>query len=96
MLRIKKYLAIVGLLMVFPLVVMVSNKFILEPSNEIYAFIPQESDFVIEVNTTNFIKEIAYQRIFEEASFLEKVYPASKDKAPEPLIENTGLDFLVK
>jgi hypothetical protein len=94
--RIKKYLAIVGLLMVFPLILMVSNKFILESTTEIYSYIPQESDFVIEINTTNFIKEIAYQRIFEEASFLEKVYPASKEKAPEPLIEDTGLDFFGK
>ena len=71
---IKKYSAILILLLAYPSVNFIAKAFVLEESDEIYTYIPQESDFVVEINLKNFISEMAYQRIFEEAYFMERVY----------------------
>jgi hypothetical protein len=83
-----KILVIVYFAMVFPLLFVIADFFILETNPKIYNFIPQEADVVIEINTKNFIKEIAYQRIFNETYFLEKIPPTEED---ESLIKN--IDF---
>ncbi|MEX1002714.1 MAG: hypothetical protein WDZ35_11415 [Crocinitomicaceae bacterium] len=88
---IKKYAAICILLSVFPLVWVVGRSFITEVDTEIYRYIPQESDVVIEINNTNFISEIAYQRVFNEAYVLEKI------EFEEVEVDvKTGIDFFSK
>ena len=88
--KIKKYVSVTSLLLTFPIVAFIATKFVLESPKEIYNFIPEESDIVIEVNTRNFIKEIAYQRIFEEKYFKEKIVPEEGEKLEIP---DLGLDF---
>jgi len=80
------------LLLTYPLVDFIAKAFVLEESDEIYAYIPQESDFVVEINLKNFIAEMAYQRIFEEAYFMERVYDREKDKQSEPKYAESGFD----
>jgi hypothetical protein len=69
----KKYTSILFLLSIFPIAWFVGRNFVIEPSTEIYAFIPQESDVVIEVNNVNFISEFAYQRLYHEDYVKEKI-----------------------
>jgi len=89
--RLKKYSAILLLLLTYPLVDFVATSFVLEESDEIYAYIPQESDFVVEINMRNFISELAYQRIFEEAYFMDRIYK-EKTKEPQPKYVESGID----
>lgn len=91
----KKYAAILILLLLFPMARFIVNAFMLESSPEIYAFIPQESDLVIEVNTRNFVSEMAYQRIFEEEYFMRQVYGDEEEGREERFVE-TGLNPLDK
>lgn len=87
----KKYAALLFLLITLPIARFAANNLMLEASNDIYAFIPQESDFVVEINMRNFASEMAYQRIFREDYFMEKVYPPSDDE-PESKLQKTGID----
>ncbi len=89
---IKKYSAILILLLAYPSVNFIVKAFVLEESDEIYAYIPQESDFVVEINLKNFIAEMAYQRIFEEAYFMKRVYDPEKEKQPQPKYVDSGFD----
>ncbi len=91
----KKYGAVLFLILVFPAVRFIANNLVLESSDEIYAYIPQESDFVIEVNTRNFITEIGYQRIFEEEYVNRKLYPETEEEPKERYVE-TGLNLFEK
>ena len=93
---IKKYLAILFLIVTFPLFRFIANNFILDTSNEIYEFVPQESDFVIEINTRNFIKEILYQRIYAEEYFNKKIYPKVEEGATERKWRASGIDLFGK
>lgn len=93
--RLKKYAAVAVLILVFPIARFIASSFMLEPSNEIYAYIPQESDFIVELNTQNFIKEMAYQRIYKEAYFMDRVYPET-DEEPEKKFVDTGIDLFGK
>lgn len=93
--RLKKYAAVAVLILVFPIVRFIASSFILEPSNEIYAYIPQESDFIVELNAQNFIKEMAYQRIYKEDYFMDRVYPET-DEEPEKKFKETGIDLFSK
>lgn len=86
--KLKKYLASLLLLSALPLIAFLGTHFVLESDKTIYDFIPQESDVVIEINTRNFISEVAYQRIFEEEYFNQKIV---KEEHEEP-IEDIGLD----
>lgn len=88
---IKKYAAILIILLIYPFTHFVASNFILEDGDEIYAYIPQESDLVVEINLRNFVSEIAYQRLFQEEYFMEKVYP-SEDHIAKPKYVETGLD----
>lgn len=88
----KKYIAIFIILSVFPVIWIIGRMFVLDASTEIYAYIPQESDIVIEVNNPNFIEEFAYQRIFNESYVLEKIN--IEDAAVEGF--NTGIDYFSK
>lgn len=92
----KKYLAILFLILAFPLFRFVANQFVLAPSNDIYAFVPQESDFVIEINTRNFVQEIMYQKLYHETYFNEKVYPVKKGEKPESRWVESGIDMFSK
>jgi hypothetical protein len=76
----------------FPLLFIVSDFFILKSNPEIYKFIPQDADVIIELNSKNFIKEIAFQRIYNEEYFLRKM-PSTDDESlinDAPL--NTGIN----
>ena len=94
--HLKKYGAIVILLLAFPIARFIANNLVLEASNDIYAYIPQESDFVIEINTKNFASEIGYRRLFDEAYFLEKVYPTEEGDQPEEKYVDSGIDAFGK
>lgn len=89
----KKYAAVLVLLLTFPLVRFFANNFIQESDTSSYAYIPQESDFVVEINSRNFISEMAYQRIFNENYFIEKVYPPTEDEEIESRFVETGVDL---
>ena len=91
MLKIRKYIALAIVFLPLFLFKIVASLFIIEEGNAIYSYVPIEADVVIEVNTRNFIKEIAYQRIYEEEYFIEKVYP-DPTAQPEPIIE-TGVNY---
>ena len=95
---IKKYAAILFLLLTFPLIQFFAGRFMLEADNNLYSYIPQESDFVVEINTRNFIRELAYQRIFNETYFKERIYPAEEgeEEAPAEKIKNPGFDLFSK
>jgi hypothetical protein len=62
---------------------------VISPSTDIYEYIPQESDLVIEINTRNFVSEFAYQRIFNEEYVVEKVHLEDQEI-------NTGIDYFSK
>ena len=87
--KIKKYLAISSLLIALPISTVIASLFVLESSKEIYNYIPAESDLVIEINMRNFIAAGAYQRIFNEAYFNEKIVLEDDEK----LVPETGLDI---
>lgn len=86
--KLKKYLAVAILLCVMPISAFIATHLVLESDKNIYQFIPQESDIVIEINTRNFINEVMYQRIYHEAYFHEKIV---REEHADP-IENFGLD----
>ena len=71
--KIKKILAVTVLLMALPMLAFVASRFVLGSSKDIYNYIPETSDIVIEVNTRNFVREIMYQRIFQEDYFNETI-----------------------
>ena len=73
MVWLKKYASIVVLLSVFPIIWIVGRNFVTEADTDIYAYIPQESDIVIELNNVNFISEFMYQRIYHEDYVLENI-----------------------
>lgn len=87
--RLKKYLAVSLVLAVLPITAFIGTHFVLESDKSIYDFVPQGSDVIIEINTRNFISEIAYQRIYNEAYFHEKIV---RDEYAEPM-EDIGLDI---
>lgn len=91
--NLKKYSAIFVLLLSFPIIKFIASSFILEASNNIYAYIPQECDVVIEVNPKNFISEIGYQRVFNEHYFLDKVVFAETETMK---MESFGIDLFSK
>jgi hypothetical protein len=87
--KLKKYLAVAVLLLALPISAFIATKFVLESDKSIYKFIPEESDIVIEINTRNFISEVAYQRIYEESYFHEKIV---REEYEEP-VADFGLDI---
>jgi len=87
---VKKYLAVTLLLLTLPMIAFIASHFVIESGKDIYTFIPEESDIVIEVNTRNFVKEIMYQRIFEEAYFNEKIVA---EEGEELVYPDAGFDF---
>ena len=89
---IKKYAALVILLLTFPFAQFIANQLMTESSSEMYGYIPQEADFVIEINTRNFVNELMYQRIYNEDYFMERTYETEDEEAPEPRFINNGID----
>ncbi len=87
--KLKKYLAVAVLLLALPISAFIATKFVLESDKSIYKFIPEESDIVIEINTRNFISEVAYERIYHETYFHEKIV---REEYEEP-IADFGLDI---
>lgn len=87
--KFKKYAVVLLMLTFFPLVAFIATHFVLESDKTIYNYIPQESDIVIEINTRNFIREIMYQRIYNENYFHEKIV---REEHAEP-IKDIGLDI---
>ena len=85
----KKYIAILILLSIFPICWFVGKNFITEGDASIYSYIPQESDIVIEINSRNFISEMMYQRIFNQEYVNERVEVEETDVP-------TGIDYFSK
>lgn len=77
----------------FPLLYVISDFFILKPNPAIYSYIPQDADIVIELNSKNFIKEIAFQRIYNEDYFLRKMPSTDEESLLDETSLNTGIDF---
>ncbi len=71
----------------------IANYFVLKSNPDIYKIIPQDADIIIEINTKNFIKEIAYQRVYNEDYFLEKIPTTGEETILEEAPVNTGIDF---
>jgi hypothetical protein len=87
--KIFKILIVVYFALVFPILFYIADFFILDANPKIYSLIPQDADIVIEINTKNFIQEVAYQRIFNESYFLKRLPKDSE----ENLVESDNLDF---
>lgn len=87
---VKKYLALITLMSMFPICWIIGKNFVTEAKTDIYGYIPQESDIVIEINSRNFISEIIYQRIYNEEYVLNKVEVQESD------VEETGIDYFSK
>lgn len=87
---VKKYLAVITLMSLLPICWMIGKNFVTEAKTDIYSYIPQESDIVIEINSRNFISEIMYQRIYNEEYVLNKVEVQETDVA------ETGIDYFSK
>ncbi|MFT4602676.1 MAG: hypothetical protein ACI857_002863, partial [Arenicella sp.] len=85
----KKYFAILVIMIVIPVAWTAGKNFISDASTDIYSYIPQESDIVVEINTRNFISEVMYQRIFNEAYVVSTVEVAEEDIP-------TGIDYFSK
>lgn len=90
MLKIRKYIALFLVFLPLLLFRFIANNFIIENGTEIYKHVPAEADVIIEVNTRNFIKEIAFQRFFNEKYFMDKIEPQDV----EPLeVKQNGINF---
>lgn len=72
--NLKKYLAVLVLLSIFPMIRFVAQNLVLRDGEEVYNYIPQESDIIIEINCQNFVKEIAQQRIYHE-DYMNENFP---------------------
>ena len=86
---IKKYFSILFVLSVFPVAWLTGTNFVTYSDTDIYDFIPQESDIVIEVNNVNFISEIAYQRIYNQDYVLDQI-------DMDEVETETGIDYFSK
>ncbi len=87
--RILKILVITYFALVFPILFFIADFFILNSNPKIYSLIPQDADIVIEINSKNFIQEVAYQRIFNEDYFLDRLPKDEEDN----LVDRDHLDF---
>jgi hypothetical protein len=87
--KIFKFLIVVYFALVFPILFFIADFFILNSNPKIYRLIPQDADIVIEINTKNFIQEVAYQRIFNESYFLKRLPKDNEDN----LVTSDNLDF---
>jgi hypothetical protein len=88
--KIKKLLAVAVLLMALPVLSLLAAKLVLGSSSNIYKYIPETSDIVVEVNCRNFVREIMFQRIFREDYFNEAIIIEEDEVSPVP----PGLDPL--
>ncbi len=86
--RFFKIMVIIYFALVFPILFFIADFFILDSNPKIYSLIPQDADIVIEINTKNFIQEVAYQRIFNEPYFLKKLPKDNEDN----LMDRDNLD----
>ncbi len=85
----KKYFAILIIMVVIPISWAVGKNFITDASTEIYGYIPQEADIVVEINNRNFISEIMYQRIYNE-DYVNNTVEVEEEDIP------TGIDYFSK
>lgn len=86
-----KILVVLFILSAYPAIRFVAQHFVIEVDTEIYNFVPQEADVIIEVNSRNFFTEAAYQRIFNEDYYNEKIAPDPEIEPPDILA--FGVDF---
>ncbi|WP_027420938.1 hypothetical protein [Crocinitomix catalasitica] len=92
----KKYAAIFVLLSTFLVVRFVAESFILESDDEMYSYIPQDADIVVEINTPNFIGELMNQRVFNEEYFFTRISPSDSDKDFSEAYSNAGINIFSK
>lgn len=91
--KVLKIAVIIYFAFVFPILFFIADFFVLESDPKIYALIPQDADIVIEINTKNFIQEIAYQRIFNESYFKQKLPKDDETSLLKKGEINVGIDF---
>jgi hypothetical protein len=91
--KVIKFGLILYFLLVFPILFVAADFFILTSNPKIYNYIPQDADIIIEVNSKNFIKEVAFQRIYNEDYFLSKLPPTDEESLLDDQSVNTGIDF---
>ncbi len=95
MINFKKHLVFLYLGLIFVLVATTASKFILDSSNEIMTYVPEESDMVIELNCTNFINEISYQKIYKSDYFESKDFLGFSIE-DETVFFNSGIELFSK
>ncbi len=81
--KILKILVVIYFALVFPILFFIADFFILDSNPKIYSLIPQDADIIIEINSKNFIQEVAYQRIFNESYFLKRLPKDNDDNLIE-------------
>ena len=79
--------------LVFPILYFICTFFILESSHKIYTYVPQDADIVIELNSKNFIRELIYQRVYNESYFLEKLPANDEESLMDDVPQENGIDF---
>jgi hypothetical protein len=79
--------------LVFPILYFLCSFFILESSHKIYTYIPQDADIVLELNSKNFIREIIYQRVYNESYFLDRLPSDDDESLIDDVPQNNGIDF---
>lgn len=89
-------LVILFLVAIYPIVHFVAIHFYLNADTNIYKYIPQDSDIVIEINSRNFIKEVMYQKIFRESYFNETLFPPEDALGRRPTNLNVGINVFSK
>jgi hypothetical protein len=87
----RKYLAILFILTVYPMVHIIASSFIVLDDNSIYKYVPEDSDLVVEINCRNFVQEILYQKVYNEEYFNNKLFPPDQPPAERPDF-NIGID----
>jgi len=89
-------LAILFIVAMYPMIHFVATHFYLNANDQIYNYIPQESDIVIEINSRNFVREILYQKVFEEEYFIKTLFPPEEQLGKKPLNLDVGLNVFSK
>jgi len=87
--RLKKIIVIVFVSLAFPIILGISSFFVLRSSPTIYNLIPQDADIIIQLNTKNLIKDVIYQRLYNEDYFLDKI----DDTEKKPELDNKNYEF---
>ena len=89
-------LVVLFLVAIYPMVHFVAIHFYLNADTSIYKYIPQDSDIVIEINSRNFLREIMYQKVYNEKYFTETLFPPDEQLGRRPLDLKVGINVFSK